>query len=67
MSMENHIFCVRSSTEVYTKYSCYFIVAKAKGPVSCIRKSLFVICQVFGTNRQYLLVLLSSIPLSACS
>jgi len=32
MSMENRIFCDRSSAEVNTEYSCFF-VPKVKGPV----------------------------------
>jgi len=66
MSIENHIFCARSSAVVNTKYSCFFVL-EAKGPVCPALGSLwFLFCQVFGTNKQYLSVLLY-LALSACS
>jgi len=66
MSIENHIFCARSSAVVNTEYSCFFI-PEAKGPACPASGSpWFLFCQVFGTNKQYLPVLLC-LALSACS
>ena len=48
-----------------TEYSCYF-APKAKGSAYPVSESSWLsFCQVFGTSKQYLLVLLC-LPLSAC-